>query len=162
MQKLLEQMHTLTSLWVGMDTTQSQGSPTPLLDAPDVVLEPTMPRRTRWQLKYLKPFKYNGTIASQTTDAVEQWLYKWEQCFWFCNITDDVAKIQQATYNLLDVAHRWWCKVEQDNVEPSTWKDFKVIFYNNFVPPNERNKALDSWFFMSQKNYLVQNYADRY
>ena len=73
-----------------------------------------------------------------------------------------MAKIQQATYNLLDVAHRWWRKVEQDNAEPTTWKDFKVIFYNNFVPPDERSRALDAWFFMSQKNYSVQDYADRY
>ena len=97
---------------------------------------------------------------SWTADAIEQWLSKWEQCFRLCTITNDVAKIQQATYNLLDVAHRWWRKVEQDNAEPTTWKDFKVIFYNNFVPPDERSKALDAWFFMSQKNYSVQDYAD--
>ena len=89
-------------------------------------------------------------------------LSKWEQCFWLCNIIDVVAKIQQATYNLVDVANRWWRKVEQDNAEPTTWKDFKVIFYNNFVPPDERSRALDAWFFMSQKNYSVQDYADRY
>ena len=27
---------------------------------------------------------------------------------------------------------------------------------------DERSRALDSWFFMSQKNYSVQEYADRY
>ena len=105
-----------------------------MINAPDVVLESPMLGKTRWQLKDLKPPKYNGTTASRTADVVEQWLSKWEQCFCLCNITDDVAKIQQATYNLLDVAHRWWRKVEQDNAEPTTWKDFKVIFYNNFVP----------------------------
>ncbi|MCO5549350.1 hypothetical protein L7F22_002820 [Adiantum nelumboides] len=79
-----------------------------------------------------------------------------------CNIVDDMAEIQQATYNLLDVAHRWWHKIEQDKAKPTTWKDFKVIFYNNFVPPDERSRALDAWFFMSQKHYSVQDYADRY
>ena len=37
-----------------------------------------------------------------------------------------------------------------------------MIFYNNFVPPDEHSRALDSWFFMSQKHYLVQDYADKY
>ena len=60
---------------------------------------------TRWQLKDLKPLKSNGNIASHMMDVVEKWLFKWEQCFLLCNITDDVAKIQQAMYNLLDVAH---------------------------------------------------------
>ena len=95
-------------------------------------------------------------------DAMEQWISKWEKFVCLYNITDDVAKIQQATYNLLDVAHRWWRKFEQDNAEPTTWKDFKVIFYNNIVPLDERSKAFDSWFFMSHKNYWVQDYADKY
>ena len=30
------------------------------------------------------------------------------------------------------------------------------------MPANECSRALDSWFFMSQKNYSVQEYADRY
>ena len=131
-------------------------------EEPETSARTPKPGRARWQLKDLKPPKYNGNAAARTADAVEQWLSKWEKCFRLCNITDDVAKIQQATYNLLDVAHRWWRKIEQDKAEPATWNAFKVIFYNNFVPPDERSRALDAWFFMSQKNYSVQEYADRY
>ena len=79
-----------------------------------------------------------------------------------CRITEDEIKIQQATYNLLDVAHRWWRKIQRDKAEPTTWEAFKALFYNNFVPADERSWALDSCFFMSQKNYSVQEYADRY
>ena len=120
MQTLLDQMRTLTSLQASGDTTQPQGLSTPLINAPNVMPEPPMLGKTRWQLKDLKPPKYNGTTASWTADALEQWLSKWVQCFWLCNFIDDVAKIQQATYNLLDVAHRWWRKVEQDNAKPTT------------------------------------------
>ena len=111
--------------------------------------------RARWQLKDLKPPKYNGNTAARSADVVEQWLSKWEQCFRLCGITDDLAKIQHATYNLLDVAHRWWRKIEKDHREPATWTDFKAIFYNNFVPPDERSRTLDSWFYMSQKHYSM-------
>ena len=50
----------------------------------------------------------------------------------------------------------------QDKVEPMTWDAFKVIFYNNFVQPNECSKVLDAWFFMSQKSYSLQEYVDKY
>lgn len=42
----------------------------------------------------------------RTADAIDQWLSKWEKCFRLCHIDDDAGRIQQATYNLLDVAHR--------------------------------------------------------
>ncbi|MCO5567249.1 hypothetical protein L7F22_020938 [Adiantum nelumboides] len=116
----------------------------------------------RWQLKDLKPPKFNGSLHSRTTDAVEHWLSKWEQCFRLCHIYDDEAKIKHATYNLLDVAHRWWRKIERDKSVPRTWADFKVMFIGNFVPADEHSRALDAWFFLSQKNMIVQEYADKY
>ena len=42
-----------------------------------------------------------------------------------------------------------------------TWNCFKFIFYNNFVLPNECNKAMYARFFMSQKSYFVQEYANK-
>lgn len=67
-----------------------------------------------------------------------------------------MVKIQKTTYNLLDDVHRWWCKIKQDKAEPASWKDFEVIFYNNFVSPYE-----STWFFLSQRNYSVQEYANK-
>ena len=119
------------------------------LREPKTIAQVPFQGRARWQLKDLKFPKYNGNTAARSADAVEQWLSKWEQCFCLCGITDDLAKIQEATYNLLDVAHRWWRKIEKDHREPATWTDFKAIFYNNFVPPNERSRALNSWFYRS-------------
>ncbi|MCO5551280.1 hypothetical protein L7F22_004779 [Adiantum nelumboides] len=167
MQLILNQMHELTAVHAIGKGKSVAGNPSedlPMHDQGEPETSSQVPNvgRVRWQLKDLKPPKYNGNTAAPTADAVEQWLSKWEQCFRLCNIVDDVAKIQQATYNLLDVAHRWWRKIEQDKAEPTTWKEFKVIFYNNFVPPDERSRALDAWFFMSQKHYSVQDYADKY
>ena len=48
--------------------------------------------RARWQIKGLEPPKYNGSVASCTTNAIEQWLSKWEQCFRLCDISDDVSQ----------------------------------------------------------------------
>ncbi|MCO5555871.1 hypothetical protein L7F22_009416 [Adiantum nelumboides] len=167
MQLILNQMHELTAVHAIGKGKSVAGNPSedlPMHDQGEPETSSQVPNvgRVRWQLKDLKPPKYNGNTAARTADAVEQWLSKWEQCFRLCNIVDDVAKIQQATYNLLDVAHRWWRKIEQDKAEPTTWKEFKVIFYNNFVPPDERSRALDAWFFLSQKHYSVQDYADKY
>ena len=64
-------------------------------------------RAPKWQLKDLKPPKCNGNLGHRTTDAVEQWLSKWEHCFRLCAIDSDDAKIQHATYNLIDAAHHW-------------------------------------------------------
>ena len=47
----------------------------------------------RWQLKDLKPPKFNGNAAARSADAVEHWLSKWEQCFRLCRISDDEIKI---------------------------------------------------------------------
>ena len=43
-----------------------------------------------------------------------------------------------------------------------TWHAFKVIFYNNFVPQDERNKAPNTWFLMFQRSSFVNQYMDRY
>ena len=119
------------------------------VDAPETSTRAPQVGPVRWQLKDLKPPKFNGNAVARSADAVEQWLSKWEQCFCLCRIFYDEIKIQQATYNLLDVAHRWWRKIQRDKAEPTTWEAFKAWFYNNFEPPNEHSYALDSWFFMS-------------
>ena len=167
MHVMVDQMHEFTAVRSsnkGKQVMQSFHDDVPMreLGEPETIAQVPSQGRARWQLKNLKPPKYNGNTAARSADAVEQWLSKWEQCFCLCGITDDLAKIQQATYNLLDVAHRWWRKIEKDHREPATWTDFKAIFYNNFVPLDERSCALDSWFYMSQKHYSVQDYADRY
>ncbi|MCO5605236.1 hypothetical protein L7F22_059416 [Adiantum nelumboides] len=167
MHLILNEMHELTVVHVtekGKNVVANPSEDMPMHDQGEPETSSHVPNvgRVRWQLKDLKPPKYNGNTAAWTADAAEQWLSKWEQCFRLCNIVDDAAKIQQATYNLLDVAHRWWRKIEQDKAEPTTWRVFKVICYNNFVPPDERSRALDAWFFMSQNHYLVQDYADKY
>ena len=163
LQTLLESMRQLNEIQTKAKH-EDKGKTMLMPDEPAVPHEPIVGSSSvgRWQLKDLTPPKYHGTTNVCTVDAVEQWLSKWEQCFRLCNITEDVMKIQQATYSLLDVAHRWWRKIEQDKTEPQSWVDFKILFYNNFVPPDERTRALDSWFFLSQKNYSVQEYADKY
>ena len=83
-------------------------------------------RGPKWQLKDLKPPKYNGTLASRTADAVEQWFSKWEHCFRLCEIDLDEAKIQHAMYNLLDVL---WMSLTALCGEPHTWEECKRAFW---------------------------------
>lgn len=33
----------------------------------------------------------------------------------------------------------WLPKIKQVKLEPTKWKYFKVMFYNNLVPPDERS-----------------------
>ena len=76
------------------------------LDAPKTSTKIPLVGPMRWQLKDLKLSKSIGNASACSTNAIEQWLSKWEQCFQLCRITDDEIKIQHATYNLLNVAHR--------------------------------------------------------
>ncbi|MCO5563796.1 hypothetical protein L7F22_017444 [Adiantum nelumboides] len=166
MQLILDQMQVLTRVAEkGKRPLKEQAEPSHMPESRMIedthAVDPPL-REAKWQLKDLNPPKFHGTVGQRTADAVEQWLSKWEQCFRLCHIFEDVMKIQQATYNLNDAAHRWWRKIEQDHAEPSTWVAFKTLFYNNFVPPDERTRALDSWFYVSQKSYSVQEYADKY
>ena len=91
-----------------------------------------------------------GGVLVRNAHAVYQRLVKWEQTFQMCEITDDQTRIEHASFNLQDVAYRWWRKVVKDKQEPKTWNDFKVMFINNFVPPDECSRSLDDWFFVAQ------------
>ena len=123
---------------------------------------PPSTSKPRYSIKDLKPPKYAGGVLVRNADAVDQWLVKWEQTFQMCEIIDDRTRIEHASFNLQDVAHRWWRKVVKDKQEPKTWNDFKVMFINNFVPPDERSRSLDDWFFVAQRNLSVHEYADKY
>jgi hypothetical protein len=79
-----------------------------------------------------------------------------------CEIKDDQTHIEHASFNLQDIAHRWCRKVVNDKQEPKTWKDLQVMFTNNFVPSDERNRSLDDWFFVAQRNLSMHEYADKY
>ena len=58
--------------------------------------------------------KYAGGVLVRNGDVVDQWLVKWEQTFQMCEITDDQTPIDHASFNLQDVAHKWWRKVVKD------------------------------------------------
>ena len=64
------------------------------VDAPETSTTAPPVGPVRWQLKDLKPSKFNGNTAARSAYAVEQWLSKWEQCFCLCRIFNDEIKIQ--------------------------------------------------------------------
>ena len=65
--------------------------------------------------------------------------------------------IEHASFNLQDVAHRWWRKVVKDKQEPKTWNDFKVMFINAFIPPDERVGLLMTGFLLLNETSQCMN-----
>lgn len=119
-------------------------------------------KRKLTSIKDLKPPKFTGATAVRTTDAVENWLQKWEKAFAMCGITDDSEMIAEATYRLQESAQRWWRKVEKDGLVPDSWEAFRQMFVQNWVPLDEKNRAMQQWSNLKQGNWSVQEYADRY
>ncbi|KAH7351515.1 hypothetical protein KP509_19G000900 [Ceratopteris richardii] len=115
---------------------------------PKAPSESVVVREVRWKLKDLRSPQYHGSTSTRTADTFEQWLSEWEHCFCLCHIVDDMHKIGQATYNTMDVAYMWCCKIEQEKKDPTTLEQLKILFYNSFVPPNERSRALHTSFFI--------------
>jgi hypothetical protein len=61
---------------------------------------PPSTSKPRYSIKDLKPPKYSGGVLVKNADVVDQWLVKWEQTFQICEITDDQAGIEHASFNL--------------------------------------------------------------
>ena len=73
-------------------TTHPRGkTPTGLLDVefieasvdeePDTLTRVPIVGPVKWHLKDLKMPKSNENAATHSTNAIEQWVSKWEQCF---------------------------------------------------------------------------------
>ena len=78
---IMEQMREFTAVRAnekGKTTVETLQEDVPMIELREPDTSAQMPAlgRTRWQIKDLKPPKYNGNTTARTTDAVEQWLSK--------------------------------------------------------------------------------------
>ena len=63
------------------------------IDAQEMSTKALLVGPARWQLKDPKPPKFNGNAIAHSTEAIEQWISNWDQCFQLCCIIDNEIKL---------------------------------------------------------------------
>ena len=102
--------------------------------------------------KLREPDTFSGEDCTQP--AVEGWVRSIERHQTFHD-WDDERTLDFAVTFLTKHADIWFRTLEQDNVAPNDWNDFKAIFLNKFQPGNSYDLARDKLVELSQTTTIT-------
>ncbi|XP_041011311.1 uncharacterized protein LOC121255089 [Juglans microcarpa x Juglans regia] len=107
---------------------------------------------------------FDGRLNAMDANS---WIECLEQIFEALFCTDD-QKVIYATYNLTDLANKWWKSTqtllqnELGEGVPITWERFKEVFLDRFFPQSLQESRARQFMDLTQGTMTVDQYATKF
>ena len=108
-------------------------------------------------MKYDAP-RFDGSLESGVAEA---WIVDIEQRFTSAR-TADRFKVRLIPGVLVGAASKWWLALEREQRVPTTWSEFRRMFYEEFFPYVVRQQRRLEFMQLTQGTLSVREYQQRF
>ncbi|KAK9090352.1 hypothetical protein Sjap_023529 [Stephania japonica] len=102
--------------------------------------------------------RFDGSMVDGLAEA---WVLEMEQRFEAVEV-EDKFKVRLVAFVFGGFARKWWKSLEREGKVPTTWPEFRTVFYKQYFPKPVRNRKKTEFINLKQGTMTVREYEQKF